>query len=503
MNPPPLPAHAFDPFDTPAGTIIRAAHEAIVMVDEQHRVVALNPAAQRMFGCAAADVLGRPLDRFIPPAARAAHASKVREFLLADAANSPMTCGRRAAAIRANGEEFPVEVTLSRVDATVEGVPRRYHAALLRDLSEEQALHEELHALQRRLRAVFELSPIAVWIADGEKIVFANRAAARLFGAEQVEALIGRSLLTLLKPESLAAVRTQIGRALAGDHDTTRLQGAVVRYDGGSREVEIAIAALPDHGHTTVQMVVADVTQQRRAAEEIERSRSELRRLSASVVEAREDERQRIARELHDELGQRLTALKLELTGCIADKRLVDDDARVAGMLAMLDETVASVRRIAADLRPLMLDDLGLNAAIEWLAHDASGRLGVAIRVHLGDADPDVDSRIAIAVYRMVQEALTNVARHARATEVDIELGQRGSELVLMVQDDGVGLPEGALQREGSFGLMGIRERAQMLGGRLEVDSPAEGGVRLTVYVPLARSAGNEAARLAVAREPR
>ena len=154
-------------------------------------------------------------------------------------------------------------------------------------------------------------------------------------------------------------------------------------------------------------------------------------------------------------------------------------------MLEMVDDTVATVRRIATELRPLMLDDLGLKAAIEWLAHGWAQRAGVKVKLHLGAADPDVDDAGRIALYRMVQEALTNIARHARATEVCIELKHGRGELLLTVMDNGVGFDEASMFREGSHGLMGIRERAYMLGGTLEIGNSARGGGRVSVRLPL------------------
>ena len=140
----------------------------------------------------------------------------------------------------------------------------------------------------------------------------------------------------------------------------------------------IAIASLPDHGRTVVQMVITDISERARENRELERSRRTLRSLSANMVQAREDERRRIARELHDELGQRLTALKMELSSLGGDAAGSAPAGRIDAMLEMVDDTVATVRRIATELRPLMLDDLGLNAAIEWLADGWSRRMGVA-----------------------------------------------------------------------------------------------------------------------------
>lgn len=483
------PRSAASYFDGPLGGVLSATHEAIVMVDEAQTIVALNPAAEALLGCRSADTLGSPLERFIPPRWRGAHRQQVLDFAREKATPRAMAAGRRVQVLRSDGRTVAVQITLSRVLMGDGSAPRQCFAALMRDLSEEQALEARLQTYQRRMRAVFELSPIAIWICDRERLVYANRATARLFGAGDIDHLVGRSLLEWFDDDSRKRLRSEVTRALARGQGADAPAGSVVagrllRPDGAALDVEIALAALPEHGQTTVQMVVNDVTERRREAAELERSRLTLRGLSASVVEAREEERRRIARELHDELGQRLTALKIDLANLAASAALGPDDPRVAGMSAMIDDTLASVRRIASDLRPLMLDDLGLNAAIEWLARDASRRMGIEVRARLPAQEPAIDQRVAIALYRMVQEALTNVARHARASRVRIELRSEKASLLLSVVDDGVGLADGALERGGSYGLLGLRERAHMLGGEVQVSAEPGGGTRLAVRLP-------------------
>jgi PAS domain S-box-containing protein len=464
---------------------VSAAREAVITIDERQRIVMINPAALRMFGCSAAQALGAPLSRLIPPAQRRAHARHVREFDASGAIERPMGERGIVTGRRANGELFPAAASISRVELHGSAGTSRYFTALLCDLSQEQVLRRQLDALNLHMRTVFELVPVAIWITDVENIVFANQACARLFGAAARDALIGRSILSLLAPQSHAKVREAMAQALADAGAVATLNESIARLDGQVREVVIAVAALPDHGRTAVQMVITDITERALEEREMERSRRQLRRLSASMVTAREDERRRIARELHDELGQRLTALKMELSTLGAQATGPAADNRIAAMLEMVDETVASVRRIATELRPLMLDDLGLIAAIEWLANGWAARMGIAVRLRLGKRDPDIDDAAAIALYRMVQEALTNIARHAQASEVRIELRQRAGELRLTVQDNGVGFAEVSMYREGSHGLMGIRERAYMLGGELEIGNARGGGGRITVRLPL------------------
>ncbi|MDP3083177.1 MAG: PAS domain-containing sensor histidine kinase [Rubrivivax sp.] len=464
--------------------IIHAAREAIVTIDEQQRIVMVNPAAERLFASSAAQMLGSALEQFIPQRHRQGHAEQVRRFGAGRRAERPMAERRAVTGLRADGSEFPLEATISRADFDDPQGPRRLYTALLRDLSAEQALRAEYEMLKRRFQTVLELAPVAIWIVEGDTIVFANRACGELFGTADCATLRGRSIFSLLSPPSHAALRQSMAQAQQGR--VRLINEGIVRLDGGLREVEVEVAALPDHGRLTLQMAISDVTLRRQEEADAERSRQELRWLSASLVEAREDERQRIARELHDELGQRLSALKMELSslgGRIGGAGA--DDSPVQAMLSMLDETVASVRRIAADLRPLMLDDLGLNAAIEWLARESARRAGIEVTVRLGQQDPPLDARASTAVYRMVQEALTNVLRHAQATDVAVSLLVEGAELVLTVQDNGIGFPLSAMRKQGSFGLMGIRERAYLLGGRMVIDNPPGQGGCITVHLPL------------------
>ena len=472
------------------GGAVNAASEAIVTVDGQQRIVMINPAAQRMFGCTGADALGSPLSRFIPAESRDAHARHVAEFAQAGMLEARMGERGRVTGLRANGETFPAEASISRVAVSTPAGPAHYFTALLRDLSQEHQLQQQIDALYERMRAVFELLPVAIWITDGDRIVFANRACAALFGTRESEALIGRSIYELLAPESCNAVRQTMAQALQDAAVAPIINERIACVDGSLRDVVIAIAGLPDHGRTVVQMVITDITERARENRELERSRRDLRRLSASMVQAREDERRRIARELHDELGQRLSALKMELSSLGSEGDGPARAGRIGAMLEMVDDTVASVRRIATELRPLMLDDLGLNAAIEWLADSWSRRMGVAVTLQLKAVEPALDDAVNIALYRMVQEALTNIARHAHATQVGIEIEQSASELQLTVTDNGIGFDEASIHREGSFGLAGMRERALMLGGQLAIGSSPGGGGRVSVRLPRPDAAG-------------
>ena len=485
-----------------SGNIVHAAHEAILTVDEQQRIVMLNPAAQQMFACSAAEALGSDLSRFIPLGCREQHADHVRAFDASGATERPMGRVNKVAGLRANGEEFPARVTISRLDVMGATGAQRYFAALVCDLSEVQQLQSELDAVNSRIRDIFELVPVAMWITEHDQVVFANGACLSLFAASDRADVVGRSISALLGPESQNHVHRAVEQALATNTTVHAVKEQIACLDGSTRDVEIAVAPLPDHGRSALQMVITDITKRFRENRETEQSRQELRQLSANLVQAREEERRRIARELHDELGQRLSTLHMELSSLPSNQAGLPMRASVSTMLAMVDETVASVRRIATELRPLMLDDLGLKAAIEWLARDWARRRGIPVQLDLWEDEPSLADNCAIALYRMVQEALTNIVRHAHASRARIRLYQDGCEVVLNVDDDGVGFPPPSLKRRGSHGLLGIRERATMLGGQMEAGGSDLGGARISVRLPMAPLADEDSSFPALDQEP-
>ncbi len=472
-------------FGAVSDAIIRASQQAVFMVDDAQRIVMSNPAAQRMFGYAGAEIQGSHLSRLVPPQQRQAHIEHVRSFAHAGTIERTMAERSAVTGLRANGQEFPAAITICQVDVASESGPRRYFAALVCDLTESAGLRTEIDNMGLRLRAIFDLSPVAIWITDVDRITFANHACARLFGAVSIEELIGHSVYDLLRPESHASMREAVARALGGDHPIPVVQESILQADGSVRSIEMVVAALPDQGTTALQMVIMDITRKSDEHRALELSRHQLQQLSAGMVTAREEERRRIARELHDELGQQLTLLKMEIAGVSAASTGERIEECKAGMLQMVDETIRSVRRLATDLRPLMLDDLGLCAAIEWLADSWARRVAISVQLQLDSDEPQIGQPAAIALYRMVQEALTNVARHARATKVRIRLRRDGAQLLLEVRDNGVGFDERSVYNTGSHGLMGIRERAYMLGGSLEIGNTTEGGGRIVVRLPL------------------
>jgi len=260
---------------------------------------------------------------------------------------------------------------------------------------------------------------------------------------------------------------------------------------GEYRWIQSRAQALRDASGMAYRMVgwILDVTERRRANEALRESREELQRLSANIEHIREEEKTRIARELHDDLGQLLTALKIDMgrfEQTIEGK--LDEMSRGAlrGIYGVIDQLVASVRRIAADLRPVMLDDLGPIPAIDWFIQEFSARHGIAVHAQLDAGEVAFNPDSGTEVFRIVQEALTNIARHSGASEVTIEIAREDPFCMVKISDNGRGALSDARRNRKSFGLIGMRERAARLGGELAVRTAPGQGFALTVTLPLA-----------------
>jgi PAS domain S-box-containing protein len=340
----------------------------------------------------------------------------------------------------------------------------------------------------RMFRRAVESAPHgALIVARDGTILLANPRVERIFGYRTGE-LTGRAVEVLL-PGALrdghrghrASFWTDPReRAMGAGRDLTGLH-----QDGREVPVEIGLTPIETDEGPAVFASVVDVTERHRAEARLREALEAVRRLAAGLERAREAERTRIARELHDELGQALTGLKMDLAW--VRPRVPDDPAlreRVRAMLDLADATVAVVRRIAGELRPGVLDDLGLAAAMRWQARQFEQRASVRVVVEAAEL-PDLDPERATALFRIFQETLTNVARHAAATVVHARVALEDDAVVLTVADDGRGItPDEARGRTGSLGVLGMRERAEAWGGGVAIEGLSGRGTTVTVRLP-------------------
>jgi signal transduction histidine kinase len=259
-----------------------------------------------------------------------------------------------------------------------------------------------------------------------------------------------------------------------------------LRKDGVEISMELSFGEVDNNGTRLFTGVIRNITERKQAQELLDASHEQLRRLAARLQSIREEERTRIAREVHDELGQMLTGLKFELSRLKSGISAAGLLKQLDSALGLIDATIGTVQRIAGDLRPSVLDDIGLRPAIEWQACDFKRRTEIECELDLGPEGAALDRKCSTAVFRIFQEVLTNVARHADATRVDVTLVENDSDIVLEVHDDGKGIAGAEIEDPSSLGLLGMRERAHDLGGDVRIRRAESGGTVVTMRIPLA-----------------
>jgi len=347
-------------------------------------------------------------------------------------------------------------------------------------------------ASEARLDAIVDSAMDGIIAIDAaQMVVLFNRAAEQMFGVRR-DLAIGASLERFIPQRFRAAHHGHVDK-FSHTGITSRRMGHqttlwALRADGSEFPIEASISQAGQPGKRLFTVILRDITPRLQRDQALHRQQQELRELSARVLEAREEEKTLIARELHDELGQLLTALKMDLAW-LRERGGADAaaPARLEAMGELLDRLVGSTRRIAANLRPLMLDDLGLADAAHWLVDDFASRSGMPCELQVTgeDAFAALDAKVATAVYRALQESLTNVAKHAGARHAWVTLRATGEELQFEVEDDGRGIDPADLDKARSLGLKGMRERVSYFGGTLDVSRAPRGGTRVRARIPV------------------
>jgi len=358
----------------------------------------------------------------------------------------------------------------------LDAIAAMYAAAMARCYTEAQLADRE-----RRFRLILNAIPAIVSTLDTD-LVFTSVQGARLadmIGDETT--VIGRKLADVGAGETSVAVMAA-RNVLAGFATQFEMTWRGRIYENRMeplRDTEGRVIGAINLG--------IDVTEKRRAEAELRASREELRRLSAAMNQIQENERRRIAREIHDDLGQRLTALRLDLglvRGELRDGHTAGAEARIRAMIGLVDETLTTARRLARELRPAVLDDFGFAAAVEHEVESFARRTNIEVALRIEPEGFAIEPERATALFRVIQEALTNVARHSGASHVDVRVEDIGRSIEVEVRDDGRGIAAEELHNPGGLGLTGIRERIFAFDGVVSIEAAEGGGTRVRVTVP-------------------
>jgi len=461
-------------------------------LDRKGVIQEANLQAAILLGIPRGDLLRQPLVRYVVPAEQVMFAYHCKDVFLTGKKQSCdlrfLSPGGAPLFLHLDSHAFPHAKT---------GALTFCRTALF-DITKQKEMAEERDRLASGWRLLLESTGEGIFGVDqAGRFTFINKAGAEMLGCKPEE-LLGKPM------HELVHFRRQDGtpythsgsfvyRAYRNGESTRGEDEVFWRTDGMAIPIAYSCYPLIERGTVTGAVVVfTDVSQRRQAEKQLQDTLERVRILSQRLDAVREDERTRIARELHDELGVRLTYIKLQLArlhtlpeGALFPRELMEE--RILSMTDQVDTTIADLQRLVTELRPGVLDDLGLVAAIEWQSRDFERRSGIRCVCEAEQEEIELDHTCATAAFRICQEALTNVMRHAKATSVRVLLAEENGDLLLEIHDDGQGISPAKLTDSTSFGLLGMRERANRLGGQVEIAGrPGKG---TTVRVRLRRLA--------------
>ena len=464
--------------------IVQSSEQAIMSLDFDCKFLTWNPAAEKLFGYSADEVQGRSVLPLVPPD----RTQEIADGVARIRAGAP-TLHYETVRIRKDGAEVPVSLNISAIK-NPEG---RLVAlsAIATDLTLLKKAEQARREFEERFRLLIEHGLEVIGVMDATATIrYVSPSVERVFGY-RVGSLVGTNAFQFIHPDDRPAVQQAFETILQSPYRSESVQFRFRHSDGSWRHAESAATnCLHIAGLDGIVVNIRDITPRKIFEEQLRASRDQLRQLAAGIESTREEERLRISREIHDELGQVLSALKLDLEGLAFQRRPRDARSRndlserIAGLVRNIDISINTVRRIAAELRPSILNDLGLSAALKWQIQEFESRTGIPCRWQGLREGLRLGAETSLAVFRIFQETLTNVVRHADAHTVSIRVTTKGGWLTLRVADDGKGLDPKYLSDSQSLGLLGMRERALLLGGRVEFSARRGGGTVVTVQVP-------------------
>jgi PAS domain S-box-containing protein len=466
--------------------IVENTPDQIVQFDRQLRRTYVNPAVVRSLGKTAEVLLEKPLG------------SVIREMGL-DVRESELDQMRRGITdVFATGETSTVEMSLpfpsGRRYFSVGFFPERdvhgsviHVMAIAHDITERKQAEDTLRQNEDRIRLVIDTIPIMAWsIRQDGGLDFANRRWLEYAGLSLEEEI--EEPTQIIHPDDREKVIATWTANMAGGEfyeDEMRLR----RADGEYRKFLIRTAPFRDGQGEVVKWygVAIDIEDSKRAENALRESYAQIRQLTEHLQTVREKERTYIAREIHDELGQQLTAIKMDVVWI--DRRtpesLADIKTKLKNIIGLLDGSNQSVRKILSELRPRILDDQGLLEGIEWLSRQFSEITSVPVKFSVSEKDINVPEPLAICIFRVCQEAFTNITRYSQAENVTISLFLADDRLSLLIEDDGIGFDVATVNAGKSFGILGMRERVFALNGKFDLNSSPGHGTKISVMLPL------------------
>lgn len=458
--------------------IIDSAMDAIISLDEDQRIVLLNPAAEQMFGYSADDLTGTPIDQLIPE--RLGQARSVRDYGASTVSGRPLGAPGALYGRRSNGEEFPIEASVSQV--TLDG--RKFYTAILRDIADRIRAQEALQESEERFRTMADTAPVMIWVAGPDKRCTYFNQRWLDFTGRTIEEEIGSGWADGVHPDDLASCLQTYNTSFDSRKPFTmeyRLRRADGEfrwvYDSGTPRLSSSQEFLGYIGSCL------DITERK----ETEQA---LIGLSGQLIRAQEDERARIARELHDDLNQRMALVSVWLERLRQNPPETNAELR-KHLQEIMDQTLQiskEIHRMSYDLHPSWLRHVGLVPAVKALCEELRPRHGLIVEFTDQDVPASLPQDVSLCLYRIVQECMSNIIKHSGVTEAQVILRGSENEIRLRISDPGRGFDIESTRTRKGLGLISMRERLRLVGGEVSINSRPSQGAQIDARVPLQRA---------------
>ncbi len=451
--------------------LIEQASDAIMITDKQGNFTDVNPSLCRLFGYTKEELLRLNVNSLIDPEQLRNDPIQFDVLLT----GQPILRERRM--LHKNG-------TIVEVEANVKLIPDGRLLAIARDITERKRAADQILKEKELFESIINSLPGIFYIREVHGNILRWNKRLETISGYNAEEITQLQEFHFIQDKDKDRIRERIKILLAEGRSASEI--IAVTKDGTKIPFFITSAIIHIEGKTCMMFIGLDISENKRTEEELRQANEQLHRLSAYLQDIREEERKGIAREIHDELGQQLTALKMDISWAM--KKFKKDEPiyeKLLGMNELTDHTIATVRRISSELRPGVLDDLGLTEALDWQSAEFEKRYRTEARFSRPHTDLAVSPDLATGFFRIYQESLTNIARHANAKKVMASLERADDRLILRVVDDGIGFDMAAAAGKGTFGLLGIKERSLMMGGDCLILSSPGKGTTITVSVPM------------------
>jgi PAS domain S-box-containing protein len=459
--------------------IVASAMDAIIAVDDQQHVLVFNASAERMFGCGASEAIGGTMDRFIPQRFRKEHVAHLRRF--GETRETSRTMGTLGAlwALRSNGEEFPIEASISHV----EDAGKKLFTVIIRDITERLRAEQAAAESEKRFRLIANTAPVLIWMSDPNKLCSYFNQSWLEFTGRSMDQELGMGWLECVHAQDMQGCISTYTQFF-DRHERFSMEYRLRRHDGKYRWVlDIGVPRFNDDGsfagYVGCCMDISDLKQARATVIEF----------SGRLLRAGEEERARIARELHDDINQRLALLANGLQEAEQAAAADKDPSRrqeLRVLWQMTNEIATDIQHMSHQLHPSKLHYLGLTSTVRQLCNEFAQQHKIEMECIVKSLPDDLDENVSLNLFRTVQESLRNAVKHSKAHHVKVELTCQSNLVHLLVSDDGVGFDPEERRADHGLGLVSMRERLRSIGGEFSIWSKPFHGTVVEAKVPVA-----------------